>query len=91
MIITHYKLIDTRARWFGIDLFDAISIIALFAILSMFTEKLFFNITICAVGYLSLRIWKSNKPEGWFLDWLRYHFRSPYYTATRSKHGSRKS
>lgn len=81
MIVTSYKRIDTKARWLGIDLFDAVGVIVVFALLSMFLDNLFFNLSACLLTYIGLRILKASKPQGWFLDWLKYHLRSPYYSA----------
>ena len=82
MQITHYKLINPRAKWLGLDFFDVVAIVSIFAIVNLLTSAILADLVICLFLYVTLRVLKATKPQGWFLNVLRYYFRSPYYRIT---------
>lgn len=87
MQITHYKLINTRAKWLGLDFFDTVAVVVLFAFINLLTSAILADLVACLVLYLSLRAVKATKPAGWFLNVLRYYFRSPYYRIAPAREG----
>ncbi len=82
MTVTSLKLVQTKARWLGIDFFDAVFLIVLFAVINLFTSAVLFDFAFCLVTYMALRIVKATKPNRWFLHVLRYYFGTPYYSVT---------
>lgn len=88
MQITHYKLINTRAKWLGLDFFDTVAVVVLFAVVNLLTSAILADLIACLVLYLALRVVKATKPVGWFPNVLRYYFRSPYYRIAPAKKGT---
>lgn len=85
MQITHYKLINIRAKWLGLDFFDVVAIVILFAVVNLLTSAILADLVICLLLYVGLRILKATKPKGWFLNVLRYYLQSPYYRTAATR------
>ncbi len=83
MEITHYKMISTRARWLGLDFFDALAIVVAFTLIDIITSALIFDFCLCLLIYIGLRIFKATKPDRWLMSWLQYHVKPRYYQATK--------
>ncbi|QQR81245.1 MAG: hypothetical protein IPJ69_03665 [Deltaproteobacteria bacterium] len=82
--MTHYKMISTKAQWLGIDFVDAVFIIIAFAVINLITSTLLFDLVFCTCLYIAIRVLKATKPERWFINSVRYYFKSPYYQAGSS-------
>ena len=83
MTVTHYKLISTKARWLGIDFFDVILIVCVFALIHLLTSALLFDLVFTSGLYVGARILKATKPDRWLIDAIRYYCKSPYYQAVK--------
>ena len=85
MIVTHYKLVNTKAKWLGIDFFDVVALVVVFATINLFTSSVLGNFLVCACLYVGIRLLKTRKPNGWFLNSIRYYVRSPYIRVPRKR------
>lgn len=85
MTITHYKLINIRAKWLGLDFFDLVAIVVIFAVINLLTSAILGDLAVCLFLYVGLRVLKAKKPKGWFSNVLRYYLRSPYFRTVSTR------
>jgi hypothetical protein len=76
-----YRNAELRQQWLGLEPLDATGLLALFWALQLLTDRIAWNLVALVAGYLALRLWKRNKPEGYTTSVLRFHLRRPFFSA----------
>lgn len=70
--VRSFNKIQTKNKFFGLEVFDLLILIALFTILFSFFESFWTNALTVVAAYFVLRGYKKGKPEHWTSSVIRF-------------------
>ena len=77
-----HRNIEMQQQWGGLEIPDGILLGTLAGLLIYFNSRGFFwNVVAVAIAYVSLRIAKRGRPEGWLTAFARHFGRRSFYSA----------
>jgi hypothetical protein len=77
-----HRNVEAKQRLLGLEVADGAALTAVFAITSAINRRgVFWNLALVGVTYLSIRVFKRGKPDGYLGALSRFYGRPPFYSA----------